>query len=140
MVTSTQKALVQESFALIAPIGEDVAALFYDRLFEIDPSLRRLFQADLIPQRRKLAQMLTAAVKGLDRPEQLIPVVQDLGRRHVAYGVANQHFETVGAALLWSLQRVLGGAFTPQVEDAWTTVYGLLAGTMKAAMAEAVPS
>jgi hemoglobin-like flavoprotein len=140
MVTSTQKALVQESFALIAPIGDDVAALFYDRLFEIDPSLRRLFQEDLLPQRRKLAQMLTAAVKGLDRPEQLIPVVQDLGRRHVGYGVANQHFETVGAALLWSLQRVLGGAFTPQVEDAWTTVYGLLAGTMKAAMAETVPS
>lgn len=140
MVTSIQKALVQDSFALIAPIGEDVAALFYDRLFDIDPSLRRLFKEDLIPQRRKLAQMLTAAVKGLDRPEQLIPVVQDLGRRHAAYGVTDEHYDTVGAALLWSLQRVLGRAFTPQVENAWTTVYGLLATTMKDAMKEAVPA
>jgi hemoglobin-like flavoprotein len=140
MVTSVQKSLVQESFALIAPIGEDLAALFYERLFELDPAQRRLFKEDLIPQRRKLAQMLTAAVKGLDRPEQLIPVVQDLGRRHVAYGVADEHYDTVGAALLWSLQRVLGRAFTPQVEDAWATVYGLLATTMKDAMKEPVPA
>jgi hemoglobin-like flavoprotein len=82
--------------------------------------------------------MPTAAVKGLDRPEQLIPVLQDPGRRHVAYGVADEHYETVGAALLWSLQRVLGRAFTPQVEQAWATVYGLLATTMKDAMKEAV--
>src|SRR4051794_11177878 len=140
MVTSTQTALVQESFALIAPIGEDVAALFYERLFEIDPSLRRLFNPDMLPQRRKLAQMLTAAVKGLDRPDQLTPVVQDLGRRHVAYGGTNEHYDTVGLALLWSLRRVLGGDFTPQVEEAWATVYELLATTMKTAMADVAPA
>jgi len=140
MLTSTQTALVQESFALIAPIGEDVAALFYARLFEIDPSLRQLFKEDMLPQRRKLAQMLTAAVKGLNRPDQLIPVVEDLGRRHVGYGVTDQHYDTVGAALLWSLRSVLGSAFTPDVEGAWATVYGLLATTMKTAGREAVPA
>jgi len=140
MLTSTQTALVQESFALIAPLGEDVAALFYARLFEIDPSLRQLFQEDMLPQRRKLTQMLTAAVKGLDRPAQLIPVVEELGRRHAGYGVMNQHYDTVGVALLWSLRRVLGPAFTPDVEEAWVTVYGLLATTMKTAMRGGVPA
>jgi hemoglobin-like flavoprotein len=131
MVTLAQKTLVQQSFAVVVPIAEDVTALFYQRLFEIDPSLRHLFAEDLRPQRGKLAQMLSAAVKGLDRPEQLLPVVQDLGRRHVGYGVAEPHYDAVGAALLSTLSRVLGPAFTPQVEDAWTAVYALLATTMK---------
>ena len=141
MVTSSQKALVQDSFAVLAPIAEDVAALFYGRLFELDPALRRMFNQDLAGQRRKLAHMLTAAVKGLDRPDQLIPVVQDLGRRHVAYGVTEAHYETVGAALLWSLEKGLGRGFTPEVEDAWVAVYRLLSTTMKEAMrAELAPA
>ena len=141
MVTSSQKALVQDSFAVLAPIAEDVAALFYGRLFELDPALRRMFNEDLAGQRRKLAHMLTAAVKGLDRPDQLIPVVQDLGRRHVAYGVTDAHYETVGAALLWSLEKGLGRGFTPEVEDAWVAVYRLLSTTMKeATRAELAPA
>ena len=141
MVTSSQKALVQDSFAVLAPIAEDVAALFYGRLFELDPALRRMFNQDLAGQRRKLAHMLTAAVKGLDRPDQLIPVVQDLGRRHVAYGVTETHYETVGAALLWSLEKGLGRGFTHEVEDAWVAVYRLLSTTMKEAMrAELAPA
>jgi hemoglobin-like flavoprotein len=134
MVTSRQKALVQNSFASISPIVEDVAALFYRRLFELDPSLRTMFPDDLAPQQRKLGQMLTAAVKGLDRMEQLVPVVQDLGRRHIGYGVTESHYETVGAALMWTLKKGLGQAFTPELDDAWATVYGLLATTMKDAM------
>ena len=134
MVTSSQKALVQDSFAALAPIAEDMAALFYGRLFELDPALRRMFNQDLAGQRRKLAHMLTAAVKGLDRPDQLIPVVHDLGRRHVAYGVTDAHYETVGAALLWSLEKGLGRGFTREVEDAWAAVYRLLSTTMKEAM------
>jgi hemoglobin-like flavoprotein len=78
--------------------------------------------------------MLTAAVKGLDRPEQLIPVVRDLGRRHAEYGVAEGHYETVGTALMWTLKKGLGEAFSPELENAWATVYGLLATTMKDAM------
>jgi hemoglobin-like flavoprotein len=87
-------------------------------------------------QRRKLMQMLTAAVKGLQRLDQLVPVVEDLGRRHAGYGVTDLHYETVGAALLWTLEMGLGGAFTPEVKEAWVTVYGLLASTMKGAAAK----
>ena len=131
MVTSRQKTLVQDSFAALAPVVEDATALFYGRLFELDPAVRRMFPEDMTMQRRKLAQMLTAAVKGLDRLEQLVPVVQDLGRRHAGYGVTERHYDTVGAALLWTLEKGLGRAFTPELKDAWTDVYGLLATVMK---------
>ena len=138
MLTATQKTLVQNSFATIAPIADDAAALFYQRLFELDPSLRRMFREDMSEQRKKLMQMLTAAVKGLDRLDQLVPVVQDLGRRHATYGVTDAHYETVGKALLWTLKMGLGKAFTPETQDAWATVYGLLATTMRDAAREAV--
>jgi hemoglobin-like flavoprotein len=135
MVTMTQIELVQTSFAVIAPIADDAAALFYRRLFEIDPSLRQMFPGDLSEQRKKLMQMLTAAVKGLPRLDRLVPVVEDLGRRHSGYGVRDEHYETVGAALLWTLEKGLGAAFTPDVREAWTAVYGVLASTMKRAAA-----
>jgi len=139
MLTLTQKTLVQDSFAKIAPIADDAAALFYRRLFEIDPSLQQMFRGDMAEQRKKLMQMLTAAVKGLDHLDQLVPAVQNLGRRHGTYGVTDAHYETVAAALLWTLEKGLGSAFTPQVREAWVTVYGLLATTMKeAARAAAV--
>ena len=89
-------------------------------------------------QRKKLMKMLTAAVKGLDHIDQLISVVRDLGRRHVNYGVADAHYDTVGAALLWTLEAGLGSAFTPATKEAWATVYGLLATTMKEAAREAL--
>jgi hemoglobin-like flavoprotein len=138
MLTLTQKTLVQESFARIAPIADDAAALFYRRLFEIDPSLRQMFRGDMTEQRKKLMQMLTAAVKGLDRLDQLVPVVQELGRRHAAYGVADAHYDTVGSALLWTLETGLGALFTPETREAWATVYGLLATTMRDAAREAL--
>jgi|SRR5580765_1797534 hemoglobin-like flavoprotein len=131
MLTVAQKALVQDSFATIVPIADDAAQLFYRRLFELDPSLERMFRGDMKEQRRKLMQMLTAAVKGLDRLEQLVPVVEDLGRRHAHYGVADAHYDTVGAALLWTLEKGLGSAFTPETQEAWAAVYGLLASVMK---------
>ena len=131
MVTNTQKLLVQQSFAAVVPIADDAAVLFYRRLFELDPSLQRMFRGDMTEQRRKLMQMLTAAVKGLDRLDQLVPVVEELGRRHVGYGVADAHYDTVGSALLWTLEKGLGTAFTADVKDAWVAVYGLLAETMK---------
>ena len=137
MLTDTQKQLVQSSFATITPIADDAAVLFYQRLFEMAPELRPMFRGDMAEQRKKLMQMLTAAVKGLDRLEQLVPVVQDLGRRHVHYGVEDRHYDTVGAALLWTLEMGLGAAFTAEVKDAWATVYGILATTMKTAAAEA---
>jgi hemoglobin-like flavoprotein len=136
MLTDTQIALVQKSFAVIAPIADDAAVLFYQRLFELDPSLKSMFKGDMADQRRKLMQMLTAAVKGLQRLDRLVPVVEDLGRRHVGYGVTDQHYETVGAALLWTLEKGLGREFTLEVREAWATVYGLLANTMRNAAAK----
>jgi len=138
MLTVRQKTLVQETFASIATIADDAAVLFYQRLFEIDPSLRPMFRGDMPEQRKKLMQMITAAVKGLDRLDQLVPVVQDLGRRHVRYGVEDRHYDTVGAALLWTLEAGLGKAFTPEVQEAWAAVYGLLANTMKDAARDAL--
>ena len=138
MFTLTQKRLVQETFATVAPIADDAAALFYRRLFEIDPSLQQMFRGNMAEQRKKLMQMLTAAVKGLDHLEQLVPAVQGLGRRHATYGVSDAHYATVGAALLWTLQKALGTAFTPEAREAWATVYNLLATTMKEAAREAL--
>src|SRR6185503_5532834 len=135
MLTQAQITLVQDTFAVIAPIADDAAALFYRRLFEIDPSLKSMFKEDMTEQRRKLMQMLTAAVKGLPRLDRLVPVVEDLGRRHASYGVLDAHYETVGAALIWTLEKGLGNAFTPAVKEAWTCVYGVLASTMKNAAA-----
>ena len=106
-------------------------------IFKLDPSLEPMFRGNMAEQRKKLMQMLTAAVKGLDRLDQLVPVVENLGRRHAGYGVTDAHYDTVGSALLWTLDMGLGRAFTPEVKDAWATVYGLLATTMKEAAREA---
>ena len=133
MLTITQKTLVQNSFAIIAPIADDAAALFYRRLFELDPSLVHIFRGDAAEQRKKLMQMLSAAVKGLDRLDLLVPAVEHLGRRHARYGVTDAHYETVAAALLWTLEKGLGTAFDDQMKDAWAAVYSLLATTMKGA-------
>jgi hemoglobin-like flavoprotein len=138
MLTVAQKTLVQDSFTAITPIADDAAALFYRRLFELDPSLEGMFRGDMAEQRKKLMHMLALAVNGLDRLDQLVPVVEDLGRRHAGYRVADAHYDTVGAALLWTLEKGLGSGFTPEVHDAWAAVYGLLAITMKNAAHEAV--
>ena len=134
-MTPQQTSLVQQSFALVVPIAETAAELFYRRLFELDPSLRALFHGDMAEQGRKLMQMLAVAVRGLNQPASLLPAVRALGRRHAGYGVTEEHFETVGAALLWTLEQGLGAAFTPEVAQAWVSVYAVLATTMKEAMA-----
>jgi hemoglobin-like flavoprotein len=137
-MTSDQKVLVQSTFAKVAPISDSAAAMFYARLFELDPSLRPLFTTDLTEQGRKLMQMIAVAVNGLDRLDELVPAVRQLGVRHARYGVKDQHYDTVAEALLWTLERGLGSDFTPAVKDAWTAVYGVLAATMKEAAAVAV--
>jgi len=131
-MTPKQKQLVQNSWEKVLPISEAAAALFYGRLFELDPSTRPLFKHTNMPeQRKKLMNMIGAAVNGLNAIDQLIPAVSNLGRRHMAYGVTDEHYTTVGKALLWTLEQGLGADFTPEVKEAWTTVYGLLADTMK---------
>ena len=130
-MTNEQIKLVQESFKQVAPIAETAAQLFYARLFELDPKLELLFKGNLTEQGRKLMEMLGLAVNALNRMEQLLPVVRSLGTRHVVYGVADKDYETVGRALLWTLRKGLGEAFTPDVEAAWTNVYATLASAMQ---------
>jgi hemoglobin-like flavoprotein len=128
LVTEEQIVLVQSTFKLVVPIAEVAADLFYGRLFEIDPALKPLFKSDLKDQGRKLMQMLSVAVNGLNHLDAIVPAVHDLGKRHVGYGVKADHYATVGAALLWTLEQGLGDAFTPEVKDAWAAVYGVLSG------------
>ncbi|HYC71036.1 MAG TPA: globin family protein [Opitutaceae bacterium] len=125
-------ALVQESFRKVAPIAEQAAAIFYARLFELDPSLRALFHGNMAEQGRKLMQVLGFAVGGLDKLDHLIPAIRQLGLRHAGYQVRDAHYETVGEALLWTLARGLGADFTAEHQAAWAKVYWLLAETMKA--------
>jgi len=137
-MTPEQIALVQTSFAQVLPIADTAAALFYNRLFELDPSLKPLFKGDMREQGRKLMTMIRVVVNGLNRLDQLVPAVQELGRRHARYGVTDAHYDTVGAALLATLHQGLGEAFTPDVAAAWAMAYALLADTMKAAAAESL--
>ena len=134
-MTNEQIKLVQDSFRQVAPIAETAAQLFYARLFELDPDLELLFKGNLSEQGRKLMQMLGLAVNSLDRMDQLLPVVRSLGTRHVSYGVRDKDYNTVGKALLWTLQRGLGEAFTPDVEAAWSNVYATLASAMQSGSA-----
>lgn len=132
-MTPAQIALIRASAAPIVADPEGVATLFYDRLFALAPGLRPLFPADMAAQRGKLMAMLITAVGLLDQPEKLVPALQQLGKRHVAYGVKPEHYPIVGAALLDTLAVGLGAGFTPEVRAAWTAFYGVAADTMIAA-------
>ena len=129
--------LVQESFRQVVPIADTAADLFYARLFTIAPEVRPLFPEDLAEQKKKLIGMLATAVTNLHQVETILPAVEDLGRRHVGYGVTPAHYEPVGAALLWTLEQGLGAGFTPPVKAAWTEAYVTLAGAMQGAAAKA---
>jgi hemoglobin-like flavoprotein len=127
-----QKNLVKSSWAMVMPIADTAASLFYDRLFAIDTSTSRMFSKTNMPeQRKKLMQALAFVINGLDKTEQLLPTIQSLGRNHVRYGVTARHYDSVGAALLWTLEQGLKDAWTPPVKDAWIAAYTLVAGVMK---------
>ena len=139
-MTPTEVGLIRASWAAVEPIADTAASLFYGRLFELDPAIERLFRrTDMAAQRKNLTQTLTVVVKSLDRLDQIVPAVQALGRRHAGYGVRAEHYATVGAALLWTLEQGLGEAFTPAVREAWTGAYGTLASVMIEAAASEAP-
>ena len=117
-------------------MGEAAVLMFYERLFFVDPSLRIMFRGDMQRQARKVLEMMSFTVAGLKRVHEIVPLVQALGRRHAEYGVRDEHYDTVGAALLWTLAQGLGATFTPAVREAWTAAYALLADTMKGAAAK----
>ena len=133
--TPQQVQLVKRTFAKIAPIAEQAADLFYGRLFEIAPQVRPLFKGDIKAQGRKLMSTIALAVGSLQKLPELVPVVQDLGRRHAGYGAKDEHYDIVAEALLWTLDKALGPDFTPDVKEAWISVYTTLADTMKSAAA-----
>jgi hemoglobin-like flavoprotein len=130
-MTPEQKTVVQESFAKVLPIADVAAELFYGRLFDLDPSLRHMFHGDMKEQGRKLMTMIRVAVANLDRLDDIVPAVEALGERHARYGVEDSHYETVGTALIWTLEQGLGDAFTPDTRQAWIEVYGVLTSVMQ---------
>jgi hemoglobin-like flavoprotein len=121
---------VQESFSKVAPISETAAMIFYDRLFEVAPSVKAMFPADMTEQRKKLMAMLAAVVNGLGNLESILPAASALAKRHVSYGAKPEHYPVVGGALLYTLEKGLGDAWTPELSDAWTAAYGTLSGYM----------
>lgn len=129
-MTPLQIALVQTSFAKVAPIAATAADLFYGRLFEIAPQVRPMFPEDLTEQKRKLMAMLGTAVAGLSHLDSMLPAVRALGRRHAGYGVTEDHYAPVASALLWTLEKGLGEDFTFEVEEAWAIAYSVLSTTM----------
>ena len=129
-MTPQQISLVQQSFAKVAPIADQAAVLFYDRLFEIAPDVKPMFHGDMAEQRRKLMATLGVVVAGLTRLETVLPAASALAKKHVSYGVKDEHYPIVGSALLWTLEKGLGEAWTPETADAWTTAYGTLSGFM----------
>jgi hemoglobin-like flavoprotein len=138
MMLAKQKLLIQTTWAQVVPMADQAAAIFYQRLFEIDPSARALFRTtDMAKQRKNLIQILSVAVSSLDNLGALGKTVEDLGRRHAGYGVKDAHYDSVGVALLWTLQQGLGAAWTAEAAVAWKEVYGLLAGIMRGAQQEA---
>lgn len=130
-MTPKQAALIRSSWANLAPIQVQAAQLFYDRLFELDPKLRRMFKGDMVTQGKKLMALLDKVVNSLDNIATLVPTTQSLGRRHADYGVRDEHYDTVANALLWALKQGLGDTFTADVEAAWVEAYTFLAQTMK---------
>ncbi|MEM9157857.1 MAG: globin family protein [Verrucomicrobiota bacterium] len=134
-MTEKQIQLVQSTWEKCIPIADVAADLFYGKLFELDPSVNPLFTSDIKEQGKKLMTMITTAVRGLSNLEKIVGAVQDMGKRHAGYGVKDEHYDTVGAALIWTLEQGLKDDFTEEVKEAWVATYTLLATTMKDAAA-----
>lgn len=136
-LSATQISLVQASWEQCVSIADTAADLFYTQLFTLDPDLRTLFPEDMAEQKSKLMTMITTAVRALNNLEAIVPSVQAHGKRHKGYRVTPEMYDTVGAALLWTLEQGLGDSWNEELKVAWTAVYTLLADTMKSAAAEA---
>jgi hemoglobin-like flavoprotein len=130
-MTPRQIALVKQTWQVVESQADSVSEFFYARLFELDPTARALFKKDMRAQGRMLTSVITLAVSQLERLDKIVPLVRGLGRKHATYGVQERHYAIVGAALLDTLAAKLKAAFTPEVKEAWTVTYTLLADTMK---------
>jgi hemoglobin-like flavoprotein len=124
---------VQSTWKIVESMAPEAAALFYKNLFEADPALQPLFKGNMEEQGKKLMQMIGAAVNQLSDLDSLVPILQSLAIRHKGYGVNTAHYETVGGALMKTLEQGLGPSFSPQVRDSWSEVYGVMSSVMVAA-------
>ena len=135
-------ALVKNSWAIVAQLEmEVVGGLFYNRLFEIMPSVKPMFRKTPMPeQSKKLLTMLSYVIGKLDKLEEIMDEVTKLARRHTQYGVKDEHYAAVGTALLWTLEQGLGELWNAALAAAWTEIYGILAGAMMAVQLEEMRS
>ncbi len=138
-MTPEDIACVKATWARLIPLAEEAASLFYGRLFETYPQLRPLFKGDMDEQGRRIMGMIHSTVMRLDDLGPLLPTVRASGARHAGYGVKPEDYDKMADALYWTLDRVLGDAFTPQVRAAWAAVYGELARQMQAAAGQSPP-
>jgi len=129
--------LVQRSFGKVAPIADSAADIFYNRLFELAPEFRPMFPEEMSQQKKKLMATLAFAVNSLKNLDALLPALKGLGARHKDYGVTDEHYATVGAALLYTLEKGLGDDWTPELKAAWAEVYGVASSVMIEAAAAA---
>lgn len=130
-VLSTEEiALIRTTFAAAATKPDETAALFYSKLFSLDPKLRGLFHGDMRAQGEKIMSMLGMVASNLSQLDRLLPTVRQLGERHAGYHVKDEHYATVGAALLAALAQSLGTAWSPAAHAAWSKAYELLSSTM----------
>jgi hemoglobin-like flavoprotein len=129
-MTHHQIELIRQSWALVKPIAADAGVLFYQKLFTAAPGIRHLFKQDIHPQANKLMQVLGYVVSKLDKLDELVPEVQQLGVRHNSYGTEPAHYELVGQCLIATLSEGLGKHWNPEVQDAWVTAYNTLKNTM----------
>lgn len=129
-MNDTQIDMIQASFAKVAPIAETAADIFYTRLFEIAPEVKPMFKGDLSEQGKKLMTTLGVVVNGLKDLDKIVPVAQQLAVKHVDYGVKAEHYQPVGEALIFTLEKGLGDDFTPELKDAWVGAYTTLSGVM----------
>jgi hemoglobin-like flavoprotein len=136
-MTPAQVNLIKQSFEKVLPIKKIAADLFYDRLFELDPPLRKLFPEDMTEQKMRLMTALSFVIAGLDRLEEITPALESLGRSHAGYGARKKDYETVGAALLWTLAQGLGSDWNEELKAAWAAAYGAIADTMQSAYEDA---
>lgn len=133
-MTPEQIELVQHSFAQVVRNADETAALFYRRLFEIDPSRKALFKGDMKRQGKMLMDTLDVIVSQLHSTSAVQPSLEALARRHIAYGVEVKDFTSVGTALLWAIEAMLGSNFTIETRKAWMAAYSHVAGIMRQAM------
>jgi hemoglobin-like flavoprotein len=134
-LTERQQHLIRASYESLLPVREAASTLFYQRLAH-DPRLNALFKREMNEQGHRLMAIMGTVVAHSHGLGRLVPALRDLGLRYDSYGVTDRDYDTVAAALVWTLEQELGADFTAETREAWTACYRILAHEMKAAANE----